>query len=347
MNTENKPTPQEVAKIVSEMNSGEKAEFLASLDDETSRNDIRSILAEESDKSDIILKINSALLLIAELARDVDDNASSKLAEHIKNDAGIMEALSRLLRLPISLIDKDPEQIAKLEGAYKFISRIAHDLRSPIAGSYQLAKLYREKIENSENLSSDQLAKLLQILEDHSKRLLQFVENAFTLTKPFKFEQKFIDADELISGILRGFDWSGKNVRTKIEIDPIKLFVDETIFDFQILRNLIKNAYEAMPSNSEKTRTVGIQVKRENGWDTISITDEGPGIPKNICNGLFKQINSSKHGGTGLGLMIVKKMVEMHEGNITFETCCKGENEDDPEKSGTTFTIKIPHKEAV
>ena len=107
---------------------------------------------------------------------------------------------------------------------------------------------------------------------------------------------------------------------------------------------LIKNIFLNLISNAIKYSNEGskieIAAKRQNGQVQIDVTDEGLGIPedeqKNIFTRFYRAGNATNIQGTGLGLHIVKKYVELMNGQITFRSKLN---------VGTTFTLKLPHHE--
>ncbi|MBI9018680.1 MAG: FHA domain-containing protein [Phycisphaerae bacterium] len=106
----------------------------------------------------------------------------------------------------------------------------------------------------------------------------------------------------------------------------------------QVILNLILNAMDVIPQG-KGIITVKTKFDTAKNEAVISVTDNGPGIPKDIMNNIFKAFSSSKgQGGTGLGLAVVKKITEEHDGNVTVESKT-GE--------GTTFVIHLPTSNAV
>lgn len=99
----------------------------------------------------------------------------------------------------------------------------------------------------------------------------------------------------------------------------------------QVWTNLIHNAIQAMNSSG----TLWIKVHEEKGNIYVIIQDDGPGIPKEIQDKVFQPFFTTKKSGegTGLGLDIVKKIVEEHGGQISFES---------HDNVGTTFTVTLP-----
>ena len=100
----------------------------------------------------------------------------------------------------------------------------------------------------------------------------------------------------------------------------------------QVFINLISNSVESMRGAGG---TVEINGKREGDKLSISVIDNGGGIPKEIREKLFMPFVSGKKGGTGLGLAVVRKIIEDHDGDIMLGGV----------ERGTEFIIKLPLKQ--
>ena len=118
----------------------------------------------------------------------------------------------------------------------------------------------------------------------------------------------------------------------------IELFCDEKIFInadkdqmIRVFNNLIKNATQAIPQHQEGQ--ISIQIQRIENKVKIAVSDNGIGIEKSKWNKLFVPYFTTKSTGTGLGLAMVKQILESHQGVIDFETH-PGE--------GTTFYVELP-----
>ncbi|MBA4389264.1 MAG: hypothetical protein C0404_14925 [Verrucomicrobia bacterium] len=97
------------------------------------------------------------------------------------------------------------------------------------------------------------------------------------------------------------------------------------------LFNLAKNAIEALAANGVKGPSL-LMIGRKKGADVeVIVSDNGPGMPKEIADNLFIPFKTKKEGGTGLGLAITKKIVDIHGGSIRCETA----------KTGTAFRIVL------
>ena len=108
----------------------------------------------------------------------------------------------------------------------------------------------------------------------------------------------------------------------------MKTLIDPTIM-MRVLTNLAKNAFQAMPEGGKLT----ISASKKDESVSVNVKDTGTGISIKDIDKLFKPYTTTKPGGTGLGLVICKRLVETHGGTITVKS--------EVEK-GSTFTIKIP-----
>jgi signal transduction histidine kinase len=96
-----------------------------------------------------------------------------------------------------------------------------------------------------------------------------------------------------------------------------------------VLLNLLMNAAQAMGRQGR----IAVSVLASNGQCEISVADHGPGIPEDVRDKIFDPFFTTKHRGTGLGLSVARRTVEMHGGTIRFE--CPGQG-------GTVMTVSLP-----
>ncbi len=99
----------------------------------------------------------------------------------------------------------------------------------------------------------------------------------------------------------------------------------------RVFINLIKNAIQSIPEN--RKGRIGINALLSGGMVRVSISDNGKGIPDELQSKLFTPSFTTKSSGMGLGLTIVKNIIESFDGHITFKT---------RENQGTTFLIELP-----
>jgi signal transduction histidine kinase len=114
------------------------------------------------------------------------------------------------------------------------------------------------------------------------------------------------------------------------EEEPVQITADKDQLN-RALINLIKNSIQAIPR--EREGVVHIELKKDDKFALLKITDNGIGIPADLQRKLFEPSFTTKSSGMGLGLAITKRIIENFKGEIWFETTAN---------VGTSFYIKIP-----
>ena len=118
----------------------------------------------------------------------------------------------------------------------------------------------------------------------------------------------------------------------RLQIKPTTLILPLDADRFQrVLQNLVTNAREAI--STRKNGLITVSARRHQGQCRVTVSDNGPGIPREIRSTLFEPfVSHGKSGGTGLGLAIARSVVTAHRGSIDYQTS----------RHGTTFTIQLP-----
>jgi signal transduction histidine kinase len=121
-----------------------------------------------------------------------------------------------------------------------------------------------------------------------------------------------------------------RRVRIALEVppEPFRFVFDEKAI-WEVLLNLVKNAYEAMPNGGE----LGISVYQRDHLAFLSVKDTGMGILEKDRERIFDELFSSKPGGSGLGLAIARQVVRQHGGELSVQS---------EVGKGSTFTIQLP-----
>jgi len=115
------------------------------------------------------------------------------------------------------------------------------------------------------------------------------------------------------------------------ETEEIIAEIDRTQL-IRIITNLVKNAIQAI-SDQQETKSIVVQVKKMENKVLISVQDNGIGIKEEDLNRIFEPKFTTKNSGMGLGLSIIKNIIENYKGNITFET---------QYGQGTIFRVSLP-----
>jgi len=227
----------------------------------------------------------------------------------------------------------------------KFNSIISHDLRAPIAAVLGVVNVLTTDEEEIGKLNED-YQELIYGIKDEMNRLLDYNNKLYHWANlelgNFNLEFETIALDEIIkiAAETAREKCNEKNITLTIDVeDNLKVRVDKTLF-LQALNNLLSNAIKFTPNGNSIT----ITAKKEDSYTIISIADNGIGMNERMVENLFKESNSdttpgtSGEKGTGLGLGIIKKIVDAHKFKIGVKS--------EPGR-GTTFSIEIPESNLV
>jgi two-component system sensor histidine kinase GlrK len=205
-----------------------------------------------------------------------------------------------------------------------FYSLMSHELRTPLTSIKEGTNLFLEGMGGE---VTEKQRELLTIVAEESNRLIDLVNPLLDLSKleagMVNFHLARTDLSRLVARSLREVAplAEAKNIRVENDIGEIpSVSVDEERI-MQVLRNLLGNALKFTPRGG----SVRVQVRREEDLVQVSVTDTGPGIPKEHIGLIFEKFRqASPEGrrilGTGLGLAIVKYIVHAHGGRVWVES---------------------------
>jgi len=209
----------------------------------------------------------------------------------------------------------------------KAVSEIAHDMKTPLMAIGGFANQVSKELEQNDPNQTK-----LGIVIQETARLESMVKEMLDFGKPLQLKPSEIDFNELVLESIKVAQPMAKKNGVKLETDlepslP-SVLLDATRVN-QVILNLMTNAVQASPTGEH----VLVRSRMEGPWVILEVIDYGCGIIKENHESIFHPFFSTKDGGTGLGLGIVKKIVESHGGDISFRP-----NRD----RGVTFTVKLP-----
>lgn len=220
------------------------------------------------------------------------------------------------------------DQLSRANAAKnRFLGMAAHDLRNPLASIRGLAEFLRDGVVGA--LTSEQLD-LITTIHDASQSMLEMVNDLLDVATIEAGELKLTlaphDIVEIVakSVALTNIEAAKKNTRVQLQaaVARLELPIDAAKIK-QVIDNLLSNAVKYSPPGSTVTIVVDRDARRSTC--SFSVRDEGPGIPANERDNLFKdfgRLSVQPTGGeksTGLGLAICRKIVEAHRGAIEAE----------------------------
>jgi len=221
----------------------------------------------------------------------------------------------------IEIKEKNTEIESASEFKSQMLGMVAHDLRNPIAAVESLAMIMEMddiNVETQDNLNliKSSCVKARTIIDD----LLQTARTENTS----EFATKKTELNKLLKDTIRTWKIQ-KGVKNNIElissVSPVYAQINDEKFH-RVLDNLIGNALKFSPPKSK----IEVFLKKSNGSVTIEIRDRGVGIPADLMPYIFDRFSKAGRPGlkgeqsTGLGLNIVKQIVEKHKGIINVES---------------------------
>ena len=222
-----------------------------------------------------------------------------------------------------------------------FINNMTHELKTPIAS----ISLAAQMMNDDSVAKSEQMTKHLSgVITDESKRLRFLVEKVLQMSmfdkKSIVFKKKELDLNEMVENIAQSFtlrvEHTGGKIYTEIEAVDSAIFVDEVHF-----QNAITNLMDNAVKYRKQDEPLDIYIRTWNDEEKLylSIRDTGLGIKKENVKKIFDKFyrvhTGNKHDvkGFGLGLAYVKKVIDLHQGDIKCESELG---------KGTKFTISLP-----
>jgi len=246
---------------------------------------------------------------------------------------------------------EEAEQANQLKS--EFLANMSHELRTPMHGILSFSKFGIEKIDKA---SKEKNLNYFKKIRTAGNRLMGLLDNLLDLSKleagKEVYMMEFVCIQQVVKNIVSEMKttWKEKQLKVNVE-DPMvskKILCDENKIE-QVIRNLLANAIKFTPENQnitvsfssgelpDKQRSTN---KKVISAITVSLKDQGVGIPDDEMEHVFDKFTQSSKtktgaGGTGLGLAICKEIIEGHNGKIWAEN--------NPE-CGSTLSFTLPNE---
>ena len=267
---------------------------------------------------------------LKELSSAIEEIGGNDLSNRVEIQ-GRQDEIGRLARSFNHMMDKVS---ASFERQKRFSASAAHELKTPLATI--LVNL--EVLELDGKTSPDRMEKVLAIVKANTERMIRLVEDLMRLTsdKDHGMEEE-VELSEVfaitlyeLSPLIRK-----KDLTISIENTPDVSLTGNRVMLYRVMSNLLENAAKY----NREHGSISIVTGREDNGVTVKIADTGIGIPEDALPHIFEpfyrvdQSRSRAVGGAGLGLPLVKDIVEKHGGEVAVKSEA-GE--------GTTFILRFP-----
>jgi len=267
---------------------------------------------------------------------------SDKLSEtslNQKNEKIFLRANSKEINLLIKayngMVDKLEKSAVKLaqserEEAWREMAKqVAHEIKNPLTPMRLTVQSFQRKFDAND-------PDLKQKLKDYSETLIQQIDTMSSVASAFSNfasmpaqQNETLNVVEVVELALDIFNED--DVLFESDENEIISKMDRTQL-IRIITNLVKNAIQAIPENQSE-KLVSVSVKRMENDVQIAVRDNGTGIEPHNLDRIFEPKFTTKNSGMGLGLGIIKNIIENYKGTITFES---------EYGKGTTFTVSLP-----
>src|SRR5437764_13961179 len=220
----------------------------------------------------------------------------------------------------------------------EFLATLSHELRTPLSAILGWSHIVRQN-----QLEEGQLTRALETIERNAHAQSRLIDDLLDVSRiisgKLQIDVRLVDLSTIIEAAIEA-------VRPAFEAKDIKFNVDLGWHAFpvmgdanrlqQVFWNLFSNAVKFTPRRGQ----VNVRISSENSGGYVSVTDTGVGIKREFLPYIFDRFRQADgsttrtHGGLGLGLAIVRHLVELHNGNVRVES--------DGRELGSTFTVSLP-----
>ncbi len=230
------------------------------------------------------------------------------------------------------------------EAKTRFLLNMSHDIRTPMNAILGYSKLMRGRI------SDPELLHYQEMIEQSGNVLLSIINNILDMARiesgEMELDENYNETGDIVSGVCSVFEMEAQKKNLTIEhhvnVQHPDIICDKTKMQ-EVLTNIISNAVKYTPPGGKITITTDELPDEREGYLKIRtvVEDTGIGMSKEFLPHLFdsftreRDTTSAKVAGTGLGMAIVKSLVDLMDGSVEVESELG---------KGTKFTVTIPHK---
>ncbi len=228
------------------------------------------------------------------------------------------------------------KELSKLDRMRQdFVSNVSHEIQSPLTSISGFSKALKQK-----KMSEESRLRYLTIIEEESERLSRLSQNLLRLSSlqqaqhPLKVSTYRLDEQLRRVVIALEPQWTAKEIEIDVQLEPCTIQADEDQLN-QVWINLLNNSIKFTPAHGK----ILVEAVMKDNRSIVSITDTGIGIPEDERADIFKPFHkvdkARDHSvkGNGLGLSIVKKIIDIHGGDIQVSSRLG---------TGSTFTVTLP-----
>ena len=242
------------------------------------------------------------------------------------------ETLGALLTLhdveSVREIESDLELSRRLAAIGRLTAGVGHEVKNPINAIVVHLELLRNKLGDSDHKAM----RHLEVIESEIQRLDRVVQTLVDFSRPVELQLKEQDLRRVVSGVLMlasaELETRDVHVQSDLPDHPVLAKVDSDLLK-QALLNVVLNGAQAMAEGGK----LEVRLAEDGRMALLSIHDQGSGIPPDVRDKIFDLYFTTKKDGSGIGLAMTYRIVELHNGSIEVESDAT---------HGTTFILRFP-----
>ena len=229
-------------------------------------------------------------------------------------------------------IEDEIELSRRLAAIGRLTSGVAHEVKNPINAIVVHLEVLRQKLREID----PDTRRHMDVIGSEIHRLDRVVQTLVDFTRPVDLRLSETDLNKLVADVVMLASPAAEKHRVGIERqssqERLPARIDADLVKQAIL-NIVLNGVQAMPEGGK----LRIATRREGDGALITIRDQGPGIPTDIRDKVFNLYFTTKKGGSGIGLAMAYRVVQLHHGTVEFSSV---------DGHGTTFFLRLPLSES-
>ena len=222
-------------------------------------------------------------------------------------------------------------EVERQETWREFARQVAHEIKNPLTPMKLMIQNYMRKFKSEDNDLTDRTMRTSEILMQQIETIESIADAFSDFAKMPSRKDESIDLVDIVNNTLELFPI--EYISFTFSKPVMKMMFDKQYLN-RIITNLVKNAFQSVPSSREANIAVDLSIKNKSLF--ITVEDNGIGISEEAKRDIFKPRFTTKSSGSGIGLSMVKKIVEDYDGAIRFDSV---------ENLGTKFIIQLPYNE--
>jgi nitrogen fixation/metabolism regulation signal transduction histidine kinase len=266
---------------------------------------------------------------MGDLNQELHSNRKDEIGELSRSFNYMVEKLREERKLMEKL--RKAEHLAAVG---QFARNIAHEIKNPLNFINLSIDHMREAARPDNAESAEKFESLILNMKSEIQRVSRFAESFLEYGRPFELNLRRTGIGEVLSEIIELVEVkaSQSKILIKKEYKTLPELLIDPDFTKTCIYNIIINAFEAMPNGG----VITISTSKSDSKFHLSVEDTGIGIPQDKLSKIFEPFFTTKSKGLGLGLAFTKRIIEDHNGKVTFESV---------EGKGSKITISLPMEE--